>query len=88
MIFSIIYREMNCQKKLEDMENHILSSMVRISFHALNNFKVKKLILLLFYLLDELYNDLIDMRDVFLEQNEVLGNQMKYVNQQLDQNDD
>lgn len=62
--------------------------MVRISFHALNNLKVKKLILLLFYLLDELYNDLIDIRDVFLEQNEVLSNQMKYVKQQLDQNDD
>jgi len=70
------------------LENHILSSTVTISFHALNNLKVKKLILLLFYLLDELYNDLIDMRDVFLEQNEVLSNQMKYVNQQLDKNDD
>jgi len=37
---------------------------------------------------DELYNDLIDIRDVFLEQNEVLTNQIAYVNQQLDQNDE
>ncbi|XP_025191877.1 alpha-tocopherol transfer protein-like [Melanaphis sacchari] len=36
---------------------------------------------------DELYNDLIDFRDVFVEQNEVLNNQMMYANQQLDQND-
>jgi len=44
--------------------------------------------ILLFYLLDELYNDLVDFRDIFLEQNEVLNNQMMYVNQRLNQDDE
>lgn len=37
---------------------------------------------------DELYNDLIDIRDDFLEQNEILNNQMMYVNRRLDQQND
>ncbi|KAL4097280.1 hypothetical protein QTP88_022080 [Uroleucon formosanum] len=37
---------------------------------------------------DELYNDLIDIRDDFLEQNEILNNQMIYMNQRLKKDDE
>ncbi|CAI6349867.1 unnamed protein product [Macrosiphum euphorbiae] len=37
---------------------------------------------------DELYNDLVDIRDDFLEQNAVLNNQMMYVNHRLEEDDE